>query len=184
MTTVTNVAPVQPETKTKKSRKSPVTVAADVRKGWNNVSSISKGVGSGVVKGSATGLGAFLGLWAIDVLKNVNNAQAQKSLWTDFAKPIGSAIGKGVRAIPSTVGKLFKQNFGTTLKKVFVDTPNKVWKAFKGTKNISTPAKVGVALLSLGVTTWSVFKSKLNANEKNADVDHRWRTGHDSRESK
>lgn len=39
-------------------------------------------------------------------------------------------------------------------------------------------AKVAAAVLGVGILAANVFKSYLNSNEKGADVDHRWNTGH------
>ena len=182
MTTTINPVSISQPQQTKNTnvnRFSPVEVATDVRKGLNDVGEVTKGATVGIVQGIFAGTASFLTLWAVDVLKNLKNPEAQTSMIKDFAKPIAESVGKAITSIPKAAKALFTQSFGKTLKNVLVDAPVKMVKAFKNTNRISTPAKAVVGLITAAVVVGNIVKAKLSANEKNAAIDHRWQVGHD-----
>lgn len=48
----------------------------------------------------------------------------------------------------------------------------------KSPNYISKKGKVLAAVAGAAVLTWNLFNANLNANEKKAQLDHRWQTGH------
>lgn len=50
--------------------------------------------------------------------------------------------------------------------------------AGKAVKVLSTKGKVAAGVVGLAVLGYQLFKASLNASEKNANVDHRWGSGH------
>lgn len=183
ITPITSVEAPKQQTQQKKvaaaSNLSPVNVVTGTKKGLNNIGEVAKGTAVGLTHGAVAGTASFLTLWAVDVLKNVNNPEVQKSMMKDFVQPIAKSVGSFFAAVPKATRKLFTQPFGKTLKNVFVDTPVKMGKALKNTDKISKPAKAVVGLITAAVVVGNIVKAKLSANEKNAAIDHRWQVGHD-----
>ena len=52
-------------------------------------------------------------------------------------------------------------------------------KAVSALKFFSKRGKIGAGVAAAGFVGYHLFKAYLNANEKNAVIDHRWQTGHD-----
>ncbi|MCD8377631.1 MAG: hypothetical protein LUB59_02450, partial [Candidatus Gastranaerophilales bacterium] len=48
----------------------------------------------------------------------------------------------------------------------------------KSPKTVSTKGKIIAGLAGASVMAYNLFNANLNANEKKANVDHRWQTGH------
>ena len=157
----------------------PVDVVTGAKKGLNNVGEVAKGTAVGLAHGAVAGTASFLTLWALDVLTNVKNPDAPKSMMKDFVQPIAQSVGKFFGAVLKGTINLFTPSIGKTLKNVFVDNPVKIAKTLKNTERISKPAKVVVGLISAAVVAGNIIKGKLSANEMNAGVDHRWQVGHD-----
>jgi len=50
----------------------------------------------------------------------------------------------------------------------------------KAEKPLSTKGKIAAGVAGAAIMGINLFRANLNANKKNADVDHRWRTGHNA----
>ena len=60
------------------------------------------------------------------------------------------------------------------LKIAVWDAPKKVLNKIYHSKNVSPVAKVGLPIIALAVAGYTTFRSCLDANERNARIDHRY----------
>ena len=146
--------------------------AFDVIKKFNSVSGVTAGTARGIVEGAAlTGGVAVVG-------KALSEARSEKGL---------KVLGKIVGSIFSDCWKGIK-GIGVWCKNVVVDaTPlyKQIGSAFSAPKRFYTNylkghKAVGVAatVAGLGLLAGRIIQGKLQANERNADIDHKTNRGH------
>ena len=153
---------------------------AGIFKGFNNVS----GIATGALKGTARGIafGCLAGVLAKNfkdaTTKTVNELgkTVRKTELTKFFKgtfeDLFNFVGKTFKAIPSIFSKAPTESL-----KDIKDLPKKYMDYLgKGNKAVKAIA-IGTAALTLG---YNIIKSKVQANRKNANIDHSWNLGHQS----
>lgn len=139
--------------------------AADVIKGFNNVTNVTGGTVRGVIEGTA-------GLIAVGVFaKNLkdNSGHLFKTIGgtlTDAFK----GIGKAIKFIPNIITKSPLDNVKTlaSLPKNFYC---KYMKGHSGAATIATA-------IGLGILAYRSILGKIHANNKNANLDHKLNRGH------
>ena len=134
---------------------------ADVFKGYNNTVNSVKGVVKGTIEGIA--LGGLAGI----VVKNINGAKksTNKNVIAGVLSDVFGFAGKAF----SGISKVFKQSPMKSFKDA-LKVPVKYFKNYLGKSNVVAGlVAVGVAG---AVFATNIIKSKINANRKNADVDH------------
>lgn len=139
-------------------------------KTWVYASEGIKGLFLGTVKGLAYGTGIFALGWLINEIKKPK---------TERKVIIGMAdgIAKAGNVLAGIVSKL--PDAKVILLPIY---PFKgVWKAAKALINAEGVGRLGkviVAVVAIGTFALAMIRAKLNINQRTADIDHRWNTGH------
>ena len=138
----------------------------NIIKGFNNVTNTSSGIIRGVVDGICTA--ALVGTFA----KNLKEHDSK------FFQTIGGTIKdivketwKIVKLVPSFIIDVVKSDSLKTLLK----EPSRLWN-----DNIKGNPKAGAAVILSGIAVFLLrtFQGKVNANRKNANLDHSLNEGH------
>ena len=145
------------------------TKVVDTFKTINTATGVSKGAIAGVAKGATvTGVIALLG-------KNIFSGEGLKTnsfgkVITGVVKDLGKVSKKLLNVIPSLITKSPLENTKNLLNTV----PNFYKNYLKGHKMIALIATLaGACTVAL-----NTYLGKINANRKNADIDHSVNTGH------
>ena len=140
--------------------------AIDFFKGVNNVTSVAGGIARGVVDGAVATTVVAIGAKALKEAENFNVFQIVGNVGKDVAKGACNVI----KFIPSLITKAPIDNL-----KTISSLPKKLYtnylKNYKGAATIATV--VGLSVLAL-----RTIQGKVNANQKNADLDHKTNLGH------
>lgn len=141
------------------------TRALNVLKGVNNVTNTT----GGAIRGAAEGIGAAAVIGLIG--KNIKESKANIfGTLGGMAKDTGAAIWSAVKFVPALITKAPVENV-----KDIVTLPVKFYKNYlKGNKATGALATIAAA----GVLAFRTVQGKMNANLKNADIDHATNTKH------
>ena len=135
-------------------------------KGFNNVTGTAAGFARGIIDGViVTSLVCFIG-------KNIKDAEGN--------------IGKTIQGMIKDTGKAIKHVVTQSIPKIITkapidnikslkDAPGKFYKEYLGGNK-----KIGIIATAIGVAALALrtLQGKLNANKKNADLDHYTNTKH------
>jgi len=149
---------------------------AGIFKGYNNITEVVKGTAKGLVSGAA--IGALTGA----VIKNFK--ENSSTIVTETGKKIhnvqfGKFIGDTVKDIINC-GKSALKRIGEVTQKPLIEVPKEFIKDIVGLPGKymkylgrgNKLAKVAAIGVGLGVLGYNIVKAKVQANRKNADVDH------------
>jgi len=150
---------------------------AGVFKGFNNVSGIAtgvaKGIGKGILFGGLAGVVAKNYKQASQVVLNEAGKKVRSTNLKGFIKGVcgdlGNFAGKIFKSIPNIFSKSPLENL-----KSLKDLPKRYFEYLGKGKAVKAIA-IGVAAITLG---YNIVKSKIQANRKNADIDHSWNLKH------
>ena len=123
---------------------------------------------------------ALVGLdWFATSCVNISNPKNANTLSHMLSTP----FVKGWKALSNTA-KFFvgfspkdgfcARPFTKSLKMALWDAPKKILKTIYKSNNISKVAKIGLPVVTLAIAGYTTFRSCLNANERNARIDHRY----------
>ncbi|MBR5303915.1 MAG: hypothetical protein IKU37_03710 [Candidatus Gastranaerophilales bacterium] len=135
-------------------------------KGMNNVTGVAGGIARGVAEGVVATTVVAIGAKALKEAENFNVFQIVGNAVTDVAKGACNVI----KFIPSLITKAPIDNLktiGSLPKKLYTN----YLKNYKGAATLATVA--GLSVLAL-----RTIQGKVNANNKNADLDHATNQGH------
>jgi len=137
----------------------------NIAKGFNNVKDMASGAVRGAVEGLA--LGSLVGTFGY----NYKNKKGEFfATLGGTVKNIADEGWKFIKNVPSIITKRTPLNTVTTVLK----EPFKQFKKLKG-NNLTIAASV---ITALSVLSLRVIQGKINANKKNADIDHSLNEGH------
>ena len=186
-----------PQLKPVEGETTPVATAGKSKSGysplelWKDTLKVKADVDSysgGFLKGIKNSLLAGAALIGIDwlVTSGVNHAKGKecatigKILKTPFDL-VGKTVKAGWKFLFGGNGtkSIFTRSLGETLKKI-AKSPVKLYKEVLNAKNVSKVGKYGLPIVVAGVAAYTTFRSYMNANEKKADIDHRYggKVGH------
>lgn len=139
-----------------------------------NTSEILKGTLVGAGLGIISGAGIMAIDWLVTGTSRV--AKGKTQLKEMLAQPF-NLVGRSAKGLFSKIvnlpSKTFKEAGMYILK-----TPIRVFKNVAEAKNISKVGKIAGPLVGLGVMAACLTSARLHANQKTADLDHQFRTGH------
>ena len=144
---------------------------AGIFKGYNNVTSFASGVSNGLLKGVTFGslAGVVAKNWknnTVKVITNESKAVPRLSVKNFVKGTIGDVFGfvkNTFKAIP----KVFSQSPIETLNSI-KNLPGKYFKYLGESKAVK-----GIAIgVGVGTLAYNLLKAKVEANRKNANVDH------------
>ena len=137
----------------------------NIAKGFNNVKDTTTGFVRGAVEGLAAG--SLVGVFGYNY--KANNGEFFATVGGSI-KSIAGEAWKFVRNIPSIITKRSPLNTVTTILK----EPFKQVKKLKG-----NPATIAAAIaIGLSLVAFRTIQGKVNANKKNAGIDHAMNEGH------
>ena len=137
----------------------------DAIKVFNTTTNTVQGVSRGVVEGIfAAGLVGLIG-------KNIKSAKSNifKTLW-GVVKDIGAVVGATLKSIPGLLTEAPIKNLSNV-----ASLPKKFYKNYLKDNKVTA---VLATVAALGVLAFRTIQGKINANLKNADVDHATKTKH------
>lgn len=144
---------------------------ADIFKGYNNVTSFVSGVGKGLVGGVTFGslAGVVAKNWKDNTVKVVTNESKAVSRLSvkNFIKGTAGDVFGFVKNTFKAIPKVFSQSPVETLKSI-KDLPGKYFKYLGESKAVKAVA-IGVGV---GTLAYNILKARVEANRKNANVDH------------
>ena len=150
---------------------------AGIFKGFNNVAGILKGTANGLARGVVFGslAGVAAKNWK-DTTSVVVNEAGKNIRKTDIKGFINGTLGdifKFASGVIKAIPEAFKKPPTETLKSL-TSLPKKFFK-YLGTSKAVKAVAIGVGALTL---VYNIVKSKIEANRKNADIDHSWNLKH------
>ena len=150
---------------------------AGIFKGFNNIAGIvsgtAKGLAKGILFGSLAGVAAKNWKETTSVVVNEAGKNIRKTDVKGFINGTLGDIFKFVGGVFRAIPEAFKKPPTETLKSL-TSLPKKFFKYLGKSKAVKGIA-IGVAALTL---VYNIIKSKVEANRKNADIDHSWHLKH------
>lgn len=148
----------------------------------SNIKETAKTYATGIPSALGSGLAAGAAVYGISDLAVKTYKYGKEGGFIDhILKPYGKAIAGGVKKGFGFIGGLFKKDFGKAVKDV-------VFLPFRGAKNyinsiIKNPnGGRGIKILALAafgiVTGTKIVKTKMELNQKRAEIDHSYRIKH------
>lgn len=139
-------------------------------KGVNNVTNVASGVTRGIAEGAAATAVVGVAGKAIKGAKDSQGLKVISDIAVSTVKDFAIGAWETIKFIPSILTKSPIDN---------IKTVSSLPKKFYGTylKNNKTVAIVATAV-GLGVLAFRTIQGKVNANEKNADLEHKTNLGH------
>ena len=143
---------------------------ADTYKGINNTTSVAGGAIKGLVEGVA--FGSLFGVLAKNVKENTSKIATEAG--EEISKiNFKDAIGGTISDIGGLALKVIKQIPGQLAK--LKDTPKKYFDYLGKDNKLIKAGAIGIAVVAVA---YNVIKSKIQANRRNADLDHSWNIKH------
>ncbi len=104
----------------------------------------------------------------------------KKSIWAKMRGAYASFKKGVVASVEYTKGTIKGAAYGVVAAASVLGIDAIANKVQKSEKTFSKKGKVFAGLAAAGALAINLFQSYLNVNEKKAQIDHRWQTGHDA----
>lgn len=145
---------------------------ADLRKFIVKAEEYPKGAAVGLAKGGIVGTLAMSSFWA---LNRLSGKGVEGQGWVKTPIKVASEM---IGSITKKIFKAFKKPMWEVAIYPVITGPKQLFNHIKNIKGVGTFGKVLAVGTGVGVLAMELFSTKLKVNQKTAEIDHKFYTGH------